>query len=183
MKVIMVAVVSANGKLTRSIGSGQARGNESNIYSWTSKEDQDFFFSLISKNKLIVMGSGTYRAVRDKLKVESSRLRVVMTRRPKEYKNERVAEALEFSSETPRELVRRLSKNYKKMLLVGGSQVYSSFMKEGLVDEIYLTVEPVFFGMGKNLVAKGEFETRLELVSIEKLNKKGTLLLKYKVEK
>ena len=52
MKVVMVAVVSANGKLTR--------GNDPDIYKWTSKEDQNFFFSLISKSKLIVMGSGTY---------------------------------------------------------------------------------------------------------------------------
>ena len=67
------------------------------------------------------------------------------------------------------------------MLLVGGSKIYSSFMKEGLVDELYLTIEPVVFGNGKNLFSDESFETKLELVSSKKLNKKGTILLKYRV--
>lgn len=174
MKIIMVAVVSANGKLTH--------GDDPDIYQWTSKEDQDFFFSLVSKSKLIVMGSGTYRAIRPKLKVQSEKLRIVLTSSPEKYRDGQIKGQLEFTSETPRQLYDRMI-NHPKMLLVGGSQVYSSFMKEGLVDEIYLTIEPVLFGVGKDLIAKGEVETRLELVSIEKLNKKGTLLLKYKVKK
>ena len=46
MKVVMVAVISANGKLTR--------GNDPDIYKWTSKEDAAFFTSLVRKNNLII---------------------------------------------------------------------------------------------------------------------------------
>ena len=174
MKITMVAVVSANGKLTR--------GSDPDIYKWTSKEDQDLFFKLIEQSKLIVMGSGTYEAVCDKIKLESKKLRVVLTNDPKKYKNEQVRGSLEFTSETPRQLIGRLI-NYNEMLLVGGGKVYSSFMKEGLIDEIYLTIEPDVFGEGKNLFAEGNFETKLKLESVESLNKKGTILLKYKVIK
>ncbi len=174
MKIVMVAVVSANGKLTRE--------DDPDIYKWTSREDQKFFFDLIQKSKLIVMGSGTYDAVRKRIKLDSKKLRVVLTRNPNKYKNERVQGELEFTSEIPRQLINRLI-NYNEMLLVGGSKIYSSFLKEGLVDEIYLTIEPLLFGKGKNLISEGEFETNLELTSIEKLNQKGTILAKYKVIK
>ena len=39
MKVVLVAVTSTNGKLTQ--------GEDNNIYSWTSKEDQEIFFKLL----------------------------------------------------------------------------------------------------------------------------------------
>src|SRR3990172_6927231 len=100
MKVVMVAVVSANGKLTR--------GNDPDIYKWTSKEDQNFFLSLISKSKLIVMGSGTYEAVRKQLKTQIKKLRIVLTSSPEKYKNEQIKGQLEFISETPRQLYDRM---------------------------------------------------------------------------
>lgn len=174
MKVIIVAVVSANGKLTR--------GNDPDIYRWTSKKDQDFFFSLISKSKLIVMGSGTYQSVKPNIKNKKSRLRIVLTRSPEKYKHEQIPGVLEFSSETPRQLYDRMI-DYTEMLLVGGAKVYSSFMKAGLVDEIYLTIEPVVFSSGKPLFNDDDFETDLELLSMEQLNTKGTLLLKYRILK
>ena len=138
----------------------------------------------------MVMGSGTYEAVRKQLKTprprsakrggQNKKLRIVLTSSPEKYKNEQIKGQLEFTSETPRQLYDRMI-DHPKMLLVGGSRVYSSFMKEGLVDEIYLTIEPVVFGEGKNLFAEGNFETKLKLESVERLNKKGTILLKYKV--
>ncbi|MFA6081552.1 MAG: hypothetical protein WC741_04055 [Patescibacteria group bacterium] len=39
---------SADGKTTK--------GNNDNIYTWTSVEDQRYFLSLIKKNNLIIMG-------------------------------------------------------------------------------------------------------------------------------
>lgn len=171
MKIIMAAVVSTNGKLTH--------GSDSDIYKWTSPEDQRFFFDLIAKNKVIVMGSGTYEAIQKRIKLDEKRLRIVLTRKPDKYKKEAVPGQLEFSSETPRQLINRLI-NYREILLVGGSQVYASFLKEGLVDEIYLTIEPVLFGKGKNLFAEGKFNSNLKLERLERLNKKGTLLLKYR---
>lgn len=175
MKVVMVDVISANGKLTR--------GWDPNIYKWTSREDQEFFFDQIAQNNLIVMGSGTYRAIRPKLKVQSKKLRIILTSSPEKYEKEQVKGALEFSSETPGELAQRLEKKYKQMLLVGGGKINSAFLKANLVDEIYLTIEPMIFGQGKNLVAEGELDSKLKLKSLKKLNKRGTIHAVYSVEK
>lgn len=174
MKVTMVMLSSADGKTTR--------GNETNIYSWTSSEDQKYFFGLIKKNNLIVMGRSTYEAVSKIIKLEVKRLRIILTRHPKNYQSKTIKGQLEFSDENPRKLIKRLAGlGYKQILLVGGSKINGLFLKEDLVDEFFLTIEPKIFGSGKNIIEELSLDTNLKLTSIKKLNKNGTLLLKYKV--
>ena len=175
MKVILVAVSSLDGKITR--------GGDPNIYSWTSKEDTKLFFSSIKKHNLIVMGSKTYEAARGIIKLQKNKLRIVLTRNPKKYAAFTMPQSLEFSSETPQELIYRLeTKGYKKMLLVGGSEISTLFFKFSLVDEMHLTIEPYIFGIGKTIVNE-ELYASLKLISFKKLNKQGTLRLKYKVQR
>ncbi len=174
MKVVMIAVSSLNGKITK--------GEDPNIYSWTSREDSNLFFSLIEKNNLIVMGSKTYDASRKVIRHQKNKLRIVLTKNPKKYLDQAINGMLEFSNENPLELIKRLRINgYKKMLLVGGGTINSLFFKHNLVNEIYLTIEPKIFGTGKNLIADGDLDLSLKLISIKKLNKQGTMLVKYKV--
>jgi len=52
-----------------------------------------------------------------------------------------------------------------------------------LVDELYLTIEPRIFGEGKNIVEGRLLNKFLRLIGIEKLNKTGTVVLKYKINK
>lgn len=176
MKVIMVAVSSINGKLTK--------GEETNVYSWTSKEDAKIFFSLIEKHNLIVMGSKTYEAARTIIKLRPNKLRMVLTRNRRKYKSDMVKGSLEFTSESPKDLIKRLEKQgYKEMLLVGGTEINSAFLKNSLVDELHLTIEPILFGRGKDLLLEEELEVSLKLLSIKKLNANGTLHLRYRVNK
>lgn len=174
MKVIMVAVSSLNGKITK--------GEDPNIYSWTSKEDSELFFSLIAKNNLIVMGSKTYEAARKIIKHKKNKLRIVLTRNPNKYLDQVIKGILEFTSENPSELIKKLeSRGYRKMLLVGGSEINALFLRKNLVNEICLTLEPKIFGKGQGLVSEENLDVKLKLVSIKKLNSQGTLLLKYRV--
>lgn len=176
MKVIMVMVSTLNGKITN--------GDDPNIYTWTSKEDKNYFFSLLKKNRVVVMGSNTYNAVKDKIQLRRNLLRIVFTRNLRKYSREIIPKQLEFISNSPKQLVKNLKeRGYKKILIVGGGKVNSSFLKTGLVDEFYLTLEPKIFGEGKALFEEGAFENKLQLISVKKLNKKGTLLLKYKLLK
>lgn len=174
MKVIMIAVSSLNGKTIK--------GNDPNIYSWTSKEDSQMFFSLIEKNNLIVMGSKTYEIARKIIKHKKNKLRVVLTKTPKKYLGEEIKGILEFTKENPLKLVKRLEdRGYKRMLVVGGRAINTLFLKSKLVNEIYLTIEPKIFGLGKNLINEEALDVKLKLISIKKLNKQGSLYLKYKV--
>ena len=172
----MATVCSINGKMTK--------GKDPNIYKWTSEEDKKLFFSLIAKNNLIVMGSKTYEAARDKIKLSPDKLRIVLTRNPKKYADKEVLGSLEFSSEAPQALVERLEKRgFEKMLLVGGGEINSLFLKAKLVDELHLTIEPFIFSKGRDLVADDRLDISLTLVKMARLNKKGTLYLRYKVNK
>ena len=172
MKVILAMVQSLNGKITKE--------DENDIHSWTSQEDQDYFYSLIQQNTLIVMGSGTYTAVHPKPQAE--RLRVVLTRNPQKYKQEEIPNQLEFTEKSPKDLIQDLEKRgYSQMLLVGGSAINTLFFKESLIDELWLTLEPRIFGKGKSIVGLENLDVSLELLKMEELNSIGTLLLKYKV--
>ena len=175
MKIVMVAVSSVNGKTTK--------GEDPNIYSWTSKEDSQLFFSLIKENNLIVMGAKTYEAAKKLIKHEENKLRIILTRNPKKYSKEGLAGMLEFTNELPLGLIKKLeTRGYKKMLLVGGSEVNALFLRSKLVNELHLTIEPKIFGTGKNLISEEGFNKQLKLINVKKLNSQGTLRLEYGVE-
>lgn len=169
-------VSSLNGKITR--------GDNLPITSWTSTEDKAHFKSMIEKYDLLVMGSRTYESAKESMDLSQNKLRIVLTRNAEKYKEEEVPNKLLFSNETPSQLVTRLEQEgHTEMLLLGGGEINSLFVKENLIDELYLTVEPVIFGQGKRVFADGDFGAKAELVSLEKLNSQGTLLLHYSFKK
>lgn len=175
MEIICVMVTSLNGKITR--------GDEVDISSWASKEDSEYFSSLIRESNLVVMGSKTYQAAEKKLRSAPNKLRVVITRDPDKYKEKEIPGQLEFTSDGAEGLVKRLEdRGYTRMLLVGGREINKLFFKAGLVTKLYLTLEPELFGTGKDMVAPGEIELSFKLESLEKLNDNGTLLLKYRLK-
>lgn len=175
MKVTVAIASSVDGKLTR--------GDDPDIRSWTSPEDAAHFARLKADHNLIVMGRKTYTAMRAKLKPHPRTLRLVLTRHPEKFAAETVKGQLEFSSDTPLKLVRSLEEQgYTEMLLIGGGQVNSAFLAAGLVHEIYLTVEPWLFGTGIDATSGLPLSVTLKLISMRKLNARGTLLLHYKLE-
>ena len=176
MKVTIVMLSSVDGKTTQ--------GNNQNIYSWSSIEDQKHFFPLIKKHNLIVMGRETYTASKPVIKLEKGKLRIVLTRNPEKYLKETIKGQLEFTNESPEKLIERLSLlKYRQLLLVGGGVTNGLFLKQNLVDELFLTIEPKIFGRGKNIAEGQLLNTKLKLLSVKKINKNGTLLLKYEVNK
>ena len=97
---------------------------------------------------------------------------------------------MEFTDETPTDLIKRLeNQGFSEGFLVGGANTNTEFLKQGLVSELWQTLEPKILGMGNGIVgdtsagsAQGEkIDVSLKLISEEKLNDKGTLLLKYAV--
>ena len=113
---------------------------------------------------------------------EKDHLIVVMTRHPSTYKDKEVKGRLEFSDESPVQLAARFEKaNFERMVVAGGAQIATSFLKAGLIDEIWLTIEPRIFGKGGSFVIEQELDLELRLLSCEQVNPEGTLITKYKV--
>jgi len=75
-----------------------------------------------------------------------------------------------------------LLKEFETIILTGGGKLNGAFMKEGLVDEIYLDVEPTVFGKGIPLFGDADFEAKLQLIGTKKLSD-NEIQLHYKVLK
>lgn len=174
MKLILVMVTSLDGRSTK--------GSEENNHTWTSAEDQKHFQNIIEDASLIIMGSKTYEAARNNIEHKEGKLRVIITRTPEKYASETIPNKLEFTNENPKDLIKRLeNKGFQTGYLVGGAHTNTQFFKQGLVTELWQTVEPVILGEGNGIIGDEVTEISLELIESKKLNEKGTLLLKYKV--
>ena len=172
MKIILVFVSTLDGKVTK--------WGDPYIRSWSSQDDQEYFSRIWADSTLIVMGSNTFNA--DPMKPSSKHLLVVMTRYPSDYKRYEKTGQIEFTDELPSQLVSRFKNTgHEQMVVVGGPNVAASFLKEKLIDELWLTIEPRIFGTGGNFVTEGKLDIELQLISCEKVNEKGTLITKYAV--
>ena len=157
-------VLSVDGKITQ--------GDNPDVGLWTSAEDKAHFRRLVEGAKVIVMGRKTYEMAKDQMEHKQGRLRIVVTRSPEKYAQESKEGMLEFMDQLPR---------YENMLVVGGSEVAAMFLRAKMITRLFLTMEPEVFGAGKTLLARVIENVHLELKSVKKLNKQGTLLIEYGV--
>lgn len=169
MKVFIIAAVTADGLM----GAHDAHRS----LDWRSKEDSRFFIDTTKASGVMVMGAATYKTFRMKRAPPGRRL-IVYTRHPDEI----VGENIETTDENPRELIDRLAtEGYESLAVCGGAMINSLFLDAGLVDEVYLTVEPVLFGTGVPLF-RNATQQRLILLDHTNLND-STLLLRYAVQR
>jgi dihydrofolate reductase len=174
MKNILVFVSSLDGRVTR--------WEETNVKSWSSRSDQEYFRALWGRSHLIVMGINTFLA--DPVKPSDARLLIVMTTHPGDFSRYQVPGQVEFTAETPGNLTGRLGREgYDQLLVVGGPKIAASFLRENLIDEVWLTTEPRIFGEGKNMAMGEKLDISLKLISCEIADLEGTTITKYSVVK
>lgn len=165
-KLILYMAMTANGLIATPEGDS----------SFTSAEDEKSFAALRKRIGNVIMGRGTYDALTaEKQFPFPDCLNVVMTR------EEPDAEPLKnviFTDKSPEEVLEDLAaQGFEEALLAGGGELNGSFMTDGLVDEVYLTVEPLVLGGGINLFGPaGDFRRDLELLEVGKLSENGVQL-------
>ena len=172
IKTILIFVSTLDGKITK--------WGDAKIRSWSSQNDQDYFDTIWNDTRIIIMGSGSYTP--DPVNPDLRHLFLVMTSQPQKYKNKEVPGQLEFTSESPSALLTRIEKEgADKVLIVGGAKISTSFLKDQLIDELWLTIEPKIFGMGTSLATNEKLDINLKLLSITRANEQGTIMTKYQV--
>jgi len=120
------------------------------------------------------MGSKTFDAIG---KVLPGRKNIVMTR---DKRRQSPDPDLIFTGRTPKEIVNDLTlQGFSSAALIGGAVVNTLFIKEGLVDEIHVTIVPRFFGKGLTLFSEA-LDVQLELLDVQKITS-AHILLKYRV--
>ena len=175
MHVTLLAAQSLDGFITQHQFPGSG---------FTSEADKSHFRAALSRFDCSIMGGETFRVSRELIlsRLTSQRLRLVLTRDPAAFAKDARPGLLEFTQLGAPEMLAQLeSRGYQRCALLGGAQLHSMFLEANLVDELWLTIEPVLFGQGTPFLSrKGEF--RLSLFEQSHLSE-DVLLLKYRTSK
>lgn len=162
--VTLMMAISADGKIAK---------DKNQLANWTSPEDKKIFVAESKKHGVVMMGENTFNTFPSPL---PNRLNVVFSPDPKpNYDN------VKYVSGEPEKVLEELEQmGYKSALLGGGCFLNSLFLKNKLISEMVLTVEPKIFGSGLSLFDT-DHEASLELNSLEKLND-NTFAVRYTVK-
>lgn len=165
MIVSLLAAMSADGYI--------AQSPDQKSTTWTSKEDREWFVQKTKEIGVVVMGRATFDTINKAL---PGRRIIVITSNPEKHQH-RVVAGVEFSALSPKELLAKLeAEGVKHVALAGGAKVYTQWLKEGLVNEVFLTVEPVLFGNGISFTGASEEAIDMRLMDMYRLGAESVLL-------
>ena len=176
MRIVLIVAQSLDGFITRHDEPGAG---------WASPADQRWFRSCLGEFDCQVMGRATYETVRDAILAKRSPAvrRVIMTRSPGDWTSDAAAGALEFTSDQAAAIADRLrADGRQRCALLGGGHVHDAFLSAGLVDELWVTVEPRLFGAGTPVVRATQ-DVHLTLLEHTRLDDSDSVVLRYAVSR
>lgn len=170
MKTILYAALTVNGMVAKTDGNSD----------WPSVEDFECFNNTCRKAGGVIMGRYTFDNFNggnladwpnaDGLHIVLTHQEYLETKHPNIKLVKSPLEAIKVAEEV----------GLKEVVVCGGSKTFGIFMKEKLVDEMYLDIEPLVFGEGMPFFNAGAFETKLEFIASKMLSHQ-TIQLHYKV--
>ncbi|RMA73221.1 dihydrofolate reductase family protein [Petrotoga olearia] len=169
MRVKLIMVQSINGKI---------RIKNSSQRSWSSAEDREHFYNITEDIGVVVMGRKTFEEIGSPLK---KRINIVLTGNPEKYKEVELkyGKYLYFTDNPPEILLDELEKKgYTEIALIGGSTINSLFLEKNLIDEIFLSIEPVIIEGDLSIFNYVNDKHTFKLNDVKRLNK-DTILLHY----
>lgn len=146
-----------------------------------SDADAEFLRNELKSFDSLIMGRKTYDTLRERILNSNTQryLRKIVTRTPANYQSDTRPGLVEFTNAQAEATLSELTeRGRKKTALLGGGEIYTQYLQAGLVDELWITIEPFLFGSGTPLFA-AKTERTLELISSSQLGT-NTSLLKYK---
>lgn len=157
-----------------------AKSNLSKI-DWTSKEDWNFFQKSLEKFDAVAVGHNTYRMAEKQLKKRNA---IVFTSKKRKTNKPELSNLVSFFNPQKSDFEKFIkSQNYKKIAILGGPKVYNFFLERKIMDEIFVTIEPYIFTAGIPMFSGSKFRKYgFSLITVKRLNRSGTLLLRYKIK-
>lgn len=155
---------------------GRISKDRRGVVDWASDEDWNFLQSSLAKMDAVIVGSNTYKVSKERLEKRNT---IVLTSKVKKVRS---VGSITFCNPQHVDIGSFITeKGYTKVAILGGPKVYDFFLESELLDELFVTIEPVIFTAGIPMVTGKKFKKHnFTLVAVKKLNKKGSLLLKYK---
>jgi len=172
MKVSLYITLTANGCFSR----------DNHDISYISNEVIDNLKGLIKKSGNVIIGRKAYEVLSkrtDLFKKEDPRIFIISKNTTLHSDNLRI----NYVNFSPKRIIEFIEEeDYDKTIILGGSKTASFFLKENLVDEIYVNIEPLLLGNGVKFFCEYPLEKRLELISTNKISN-NVIQLHYKVLK
>lgn len=159
MKVIIYMAMTANGYTAK----------ENDDVWFVSKPSWKSFDAVSKRLGNIIMGSRTCSlSIKDGTFPYPDRLNIVVSSKQVEHD---YGDEVIFVKSPKAALAVLKKKGFKTAFIAGGATLNASFLKEGLVDELYLDIEPVLLGKGIKLFAECDVERKLTLKGVKKIAK------------
>ena len=155
----MMMAMTADGKIAR---------DATQLADWTSREDKRLFKEISKAHGVVIMGANTFRTFPSPL---PERLNVVFSEQDGPEQP-----GVKWVKGDPRAVLDDLQKmGYRSALLGGGSSLNSLFLKNKLISEIVLTIEPKIFGQGLSLFNQS-VSAELKLQEVKQINEDAVML-------
>lgn len=162
--------VSIDGYIAKSDGDSE----------WVSDVDSVVFNKKIQEFGCIIIGRRTFDQFHPGIYPVKGVTNIVITTddsRKSEWEN------VIFINKTPKEIIKLAEdKCHDKVLIIGGGTINGMFLKEDLIDEIFIDVHPLILGKGIKIFENVEVFKNLELLETKHLDG-GLILLHYNVVK
>lgn len=174
MKVILLAALSIDGFI--------AQTTQQPSVTWTSPEDKDFFVKKTKSAGVVIFGNQTWQTIGRPL---PGRLSIIYTHQTladllaAHHLSATEPPALAVTSQPPTALINQLAADgHQEVVIGGGASIYGQFLAADLVDELYLTIEPIIFGQGIKFLDQLIIK-KFQLLDTTVLNQAGSLVLHY----
>jgi dihydrofolate reductase len=171
MKIIQSNAISLNSMIARSDGQED----------WLPSEGWDEFVADAETLRNFIIGRETYELVMKLYpnynfnNVEVPYKLIVTTQKDFAQPNGYIVVS------SPEEAVQFLQdKGVQVGLLVGGGKLNSSFYSKSLIDETWVTINPIILGEGRSFITSSDVEIQLKLIDVIRLSK-DRVQLKYQV--
>lgn len=154
-------VISPNGFIARE------NGDED----WLPHEGWDDFVAEAKEYNNIVMGRETYEQVTEKYGSENFDSVPVSHKLIVTRNNDFQAPGGYTVVHSPDEAIEHLAKSgIETLFLIGGGRLNTAFAKQGLVNQVQLTITPHIIGKGRPFLAFDDFEFGMTLLEVKQLS-------------
>lgn len=172
MKLILMMAMTIDGIIAK---------DKTQNADWTSKADKKVFISETKKHKAIIFGETTFEVMG--AKPLPGRFNLVLSFTPEKYKDREIPGFLEYFKGAPIEVINHLeNRGFNSAILGGGAGTNAAFLKAGVVDEIWITIEPKIFGQGLNFTEGESLDIELKLLEVKEIGD-NAVQVRYRVIK